>query len=152
MVEVGATVAVIGEDSVEDLAPKREPESVAPAAAQPVSSDRVEKLPGIRRTIARRMLDSPPTSAQLATVVEVDVTSVARLRVREKAEFQRRHGAKLSFLPFFVAAAVEALAEHPVINGPEHLCSVLSDSHQLPVADTLARAFGHDDRLRHQSI
>jgi 2-oxoglutarate dehydrogenase E2 component (dihydrolipoamide succinyltransferase) len=116
VVEVGATVAVIGEDSVEDLAPEPEPESVAPAAAQTISPDRVEKLPRIRRTIARRMLDSLPTAAQLTTVVEVDVTSVARLRVREKAEFQRSHDAKLSFLLFFVAAAVEALANHPVIN------------------------------------
>jgi 2-oxoglutarate dehydrogenase E2 component (dihydrolipoamide succinyltransferase) len=59
------------------------------------------------------MLDSLPTAAQLTTVVEVDVTSVARLRVREKAEFQRRHGAKLSFLLFFVAAAVETSGRPP---------------------------------------
>ncbi|MGW4339232.1 2-oxo acid dehydrogenase subunit E2 [Rhodococcus koreensis] len=84
-------------------------------AAAPLG-DRVEKLPRIRRTIARRMVESLQTSAQLTTVVEVDVTAVARLRVREKEEFHRRTGAKLSFLPFFVAAAVEALAEHPVIN------------------------------------
>lgn len=49
VVEVGATVAVIGEDSVEDLTPEPEPESAAPVAAQTISPDRVEKLPRIRR-------------------------------------------------------------------------------------------------------
>ncbi|MFE5703422.1 2-oxo acid dehydrogenase subunit E2 [Rhodococcus koreensis] len=86
------------------------------AAALPSAGDRVEKLPRIRRTIARRMVESLQTSAQLTTVLEVDITAIARLREREKEDFHRRTGAKLSFLPFFVAAAVEALAEHPVIN------------------------------------
>nr|WP_271212909.1 2-oxo acid dehydrogenase subunit E2 [Rhodococcus wratislaviensis]GLK39708.1 hypothetical protein GCM10017611_65790 [Rhodococcus wratislaviensis] len=86
------------------------------AAALPSAGDRVEKLPRIRRTIAQRMLESLQTSAQLTTVVEVDVTAIARLRSREKEDFHRRTGVKLSFLPFFVAAAVDALAEHPVIN------------------------------------
>ncbi|MFF2114621.1 2-oxo acid dehydrogenase subunit E2 [Rhodococcus koreensis] len=52
----------------------------------------------------------------MTTVVEVDVTGIARLRDREKAVFHARTGMKLSFPPFFVAAAVGALAEHPVIN------------------------------------
>ena len=56
------------------------------------------------------------TTAQLTTVVEVDVTRVAALRDRTKREFQAREGAKLTFLPFFAKAAVEALKVHPVVN------------------------------------
>ena len=52
----------------------------------------------------------------MTTVLEVDVTEISRLRNREKEDFHRRTGVKLSFLPFFVAAAVDALAEHRVIN------------------------------------
>ena len=63
----------------------------------------------MRATIARRMVESLQTSAQLTTVVEVDVTRIARLRDQAKAEFQAREGVKLSFLPFFALAAVEAL-------------------------------------------
>lgn len=88
----------------------------APAPTVPTAGDRVEKLPRIRRTIASRMLESLQTSAQLTTVVEVDVTAVAGLRAREKDAFHRAAGVKLSFLPFFVAAAVDAIADHPVIN------------------------------------
>ncbi|AHH19782.1 putative dihydrolipoamide acyltransferase [Nocardia nova SH22a] len=83
-------------------------------SAQP--GDRVERLPRIRQTIARRMLESLQTSAQLTTVVEADVTRIARLRDESKADFLGRTGVKLSFLPFFTKAAIEALAEHPVIN------------------------------------
>jgi 2-oxoglutarate dehydrogenase E2 component (dihydrolipoamide succinyltransferase) len=70
----------------------------------------------LRQTIARRMVESLQTSAQLTTVIEVDVTKIARLRDRTKAEFERREGTKLSFLPFFAVAAVEALKAHPVVN------------------------------------
>ncbi|AII03198.1 2-oxo acid dehydrogenase subunit E2 [Rhodococcus opacus] len=99
------------------LAPARPPAPESPAAVPQVDSgDRVEKLPRIRRTIARRMIESLQTAAQLTTVVEVDITAIARLRTREKEAFHTRTGMKLSFLPFFVAAAMEALTAHPVIN------------------------------------
>jgi 2-oxoglutarate dehydrogenase E2 component (dihydrolipoamide succinyltransferase) len=70
----------------------------------------------LRQVIARRMVESLQVSAQLTTVVEVDVTKVARLRARAKADFERREGVKLSFLPFFALAAVEALKVHPNVN------------------------------------
>ena len=70
----------------------------------------------MRATIARRMVESLQTSAQLTTVVEVDITRSARLRDAAKADFQRREGVKLSFLPFFALAAVEALRAHPSVN------------------------------------
>src|SRR5829696_1125646 len=77
---------------------------------------RTEKMSRLRSVIARRMVESLQVSAQLTTVAEVDVTRVARLRQRAKADFERREGVKLSFLPFFAVAAVEALKQHPGVN------------------------------------
>ncbi|MFH5211429.1 2-oxo acid dehydrogenase subunit E2 [Antrihabitans spumae] len=79
-------------------------------------ADRVEKLPRIRRTIAARMVESLRVAAQLTTVVEVDISSIAQLRRDNKEAFERRTGHKLSYLPFFVKAAIEALREIPVVN------------------------------------
>jgi 2-oxoglutarate dehydrogenase E2 component (dihydrolipoamide succinyltransferase) len=75
-----------------------------------------EKMSRLRQVIAKRMVESLQTSAQLTTVVEVDVTKVARLRNKVKDEFQRREGVKLSFLPFFAMATIEALKQHPNLN------------------------------------
>ena len=70
----------------------------------------------LRKVIAARMVESLQVSAQLTTVVEVDVTKIARLRDRAKASFEAREGVKLSFLPFFAVAVCEALKQHPVLN------------------------------------
>ncbi len=95
----------------------------APAAPAPVPKaqpsplrGRTEKLPRMRALIARRMVESLQISAQLTTVVEVDVTKIARLRAAAKNDFQARNGVKLSFLPFFALATVEALRVHPNVN------------------------------------
>ena len=77
---------------------------------------RTEKMSRLRQVIAERMIDSLQTSAQLTTVVEVDVTRVAALRARAKNDFLAKNGTKLTFLPFFVQAATEALKAHPKIN------------------------------------
>jgi len=77
---------------------------------------RTEKLSRSRQVIAQRMVESLQTSAQLTTVVEADVTAIARLRGRAKAAFEAREGVKLSFLPFFALATVEALKVHPKLN------------------------------------
>ena len=69
-----------------------------------------------RQVIAQRMVESLQVSAQLTTVVETDVTAIARLRDRAKADFEVREGVKLTFLPFFALAAVEALKMHPKLN------------------------------------
>jgi pyruvate dehydrogenase E2 component (dihydrolipoamide acetyltransferase) len=93
--------------------------AAAPAPVRPMPSPlrgRTEKLTRTRATIARRMVESLRVSAQLTTVVEVDVTRVARLRTEAKEAFLAKHGVKLSFMPFFALAAVEALREHPVVN------------------------------------
>ena len=95
------------------------PTSAAPAPAAPEASalrGRTEKMSRLRRVIAERMVESLQTSAQLTTVVEVDVTRIAALRNRVKGDFEAREGVKLSFLPFFCKAAVEALKVYPQIN------------------------------------
>jgi len=73
-------------------------------------------LSRLRKVIAKRMIESLQTSAQLTTVVEVDVTPIARLRDATKAEFATREGVKLSFMPFFAKAAIDALKQHPSLN------------------------------------
>jgi 2-oxoglutarate dehydrogenase E2 component (dihydrolipoamide succinyltransferase) len=70
----------------------------------------------LRKVIAARMVESLQVSAQFTTVIEVDVTKIARLRDRSKATFEAREGVKLSFLPFFAVAVCEALKQHPVLN------------------------------------
>ncbi len=75
-----------------------------------------ERLSRARQVIAQRMVESLQTSAQLTTVVEADVTAIAKLRDRTRATFEAREGVKLSFLPFFALATVEALKVHPALN------------------------------------
>jgi 2-oxoglutarate dehydrogenase E2 component (dihydrolipoamide succinyltransferase) len=103
-------------------APAAEPAAAptsAPAATATEPSPlrgKTEKLSRLRQVIARRMVESLQTSAQLTTVVEVDVTSISRMRARHKASFEQREGVKLSFLPFFAKAAVDALKIYPQLN------------------------------------
>jgi pyruvate dehydrogenase E2 component (dihydrolipoamide acetyltransferase) len=70
----------------------------------------------LRKVIADRMVESLKISAQLTTVVEVDVTKIDRLRNAAKASFESREGVKLTFLPFFAVSVCEALKQHPVLN------------------------------------
>ena len=90
--------------------------AVKPDEAATALIGTTQKTPRIRQSIARNMLAAITTSAQLTTVIEVDVTRVAALRQRAKAGFEAREGVKLSFLPFFVKAAVEAAKAYPIIN------------------------------------
>ncbi|MBQ0923128.1 2-oxoglutarate dehydrogenase, E2 component, dihydrolipoamide succinyltransferase [Saccharopolyspora endophytica] len=75
-----------------------------------------QKMSRLRQLLARRMVESLQTAAQLTTVIEVDVTRIARLRDRAKGSFEASEGVKLSFLPFFAKAAAEALKLHPKLN------------------------------------
>jgi pyruvate dehydrogenase E2 component (dihydrolipoamide acetyltransferase) len=102
-------------------APAEQPAPAAPAgpAAKPEPSPlrgKTEKLSRIRKVIARRVHESLQNTAQLTTVIEVDVTAIAKLREQVKRSFEQREGVKLSFLPFFAKAALEALKAHPQIN------------------------------------
>lgn len=75
-----------------------------------------EKASRIRQTIAKRMSESLEVSAQLTQVIEVDMTRVVKLRKANKEAFQAKHGSKLTYLPFFGRAIVEALMQHPKVN------------------------------------
>ena len=96
------------------------PASAKPAAAKPAVDTtlrgKTEKMSRLRQVISTRMIESLQTSAQLTTVVEVDVTRIASLRARAKNAFLAANGTKLTFLPFFVQAATEALKAHPKLN------------------------------------
>jgi 2-oxoglutarate dehydrogenase E2 component (dihydrolipoamide succinyltransferase) len=114
-----------------DTAPTQ-PAAAAAAAAQPATAASAPQAPGapvpsplrgktepmtrLRKVIAQRMVESLHVSAQLTTVVEVDVTSISRLRDGVKADFASREGVKLSFMPFFAKAAIDALKAHPSLN------------------------------------
>ncbi|MFD5828816.1 2-oxoglutarate dehydrogenase, E2 component, dihydrolipoamide succinyltransferase [Lentzea sp. NPDC060358] len=107
-------------------APAAAPAAAAPAPAArtsaPAAVDNsgkrgtVQKLPRLRQIVAQRTRESLQQSAQLTQVFEVDVTKIARLRNQAKKAFEAREGAKLTFLPFFAKAAIEALKAHPVLN------------------------------------
>ncbi|MGB7447773.1 MAG: 2-oxoglutarate dehydrogenase, E2 component, dihydrolipoamide succinyltransferase [Ornithinimicrobium sp.] len=88
----------------------------APSEEAAAKRGTTEKMSRLRKVIATRMVESLQVSAQLTTVVEVDVTKVARLRASVKDDFAAREGVKLSFMPFFALAAVEALKQHPHVN------------------------------------
>jgi 2-oxoglutarate dehydrogenase E2 component (dihydrolipoamide succinyltransferase) len=96
-------------------APKA-PEQPSRSSVDTSVRGRTEKLSRLRTVIAQRMVESLAISAQLTTVVEVDLTKIARLRERAKEEFEAREGVKLSYLPFFALATCEALREHPAVN------------------------------------
>jgi 2-oxoglutarate dehydrogenase E2 component (dihydrolipoamide succinyltransferase) len=98
------------------------PPAAAPRAAPAVQlRGRSERLSRLRQIIAQRMTESLQISAQLTTVMEADITDIARLRELAKDDFQRREGVRLSFLPFFAVATCEALKEHPNLNASLNL-------------------------------
>jgi pyruvate dehydrogenase E2 component (dihydrolipoamide acetyltransferase) len=103
--------------------PADTPASAPAAAASPPTKPpaaalrgRTEPLSRLRKVIAQRMVESLQVSAQLTTVVEVDVTRIASLRARARTDFEAREGVKLSFLPFFAKAALDALKNYPQVN------------------------------------
>jgi 2-oxoglutarate dehydrogenase E2 component (dihydrolipoamide succinyltransferase) len=118
----------IRKEDVQAAAPKSAPMQATPVAtttpattrpAAPVASPlrgTTVTMSRLRKVIAARMVESLQVSAQLTTVIEVDVTKIARLRDRSKSTFEAREGVKLSFLPFFAVAVCEALKQHPVLN------------------------------------
>ena len=108
------------QDTGANMAPavSRQGSEAQPASAPAPDAKRgtTEKAPRIRMTIAKRMRESLDVSAQLTQVTEVDMTRVAKLRQQAKDQFQKREGAKLTFMPFFAKAVAEALQAHPVLN------------------------------------
>ncbi|WP_270255970.1 2-oxoglutarate dehydrogenase, E2 component, dihydrolipoamide succinyltransferase [Kocuria marina] len=106
------------QDTGANMAPavSRQGSEAQPAPAPDAKRGTTEKAPRIRMTIAKRMRESLDVSAQLTQVTEVDMTRVAQLRQKAKDQFQKREGAKLTFMPFFAKAVAEALQAHPVLN------------------------------------
>jgi len=142
----------IRKEDIEALAPKNvavaSTSAAAPAAAAPVVASALRgttvTMSRLRKVIAARMVESLQVSAQLTTVIEVDVTKIARLRDKSKATFEAREGVKLSFMPFFAVAVCEALKQHPVLNssvegdqiiyhGAEHLAIAVDTERGLLV-------------------
>ena len=91
------------------------PTATSQAAPSPLRGTS-EPMSRLRKVLAERAVASMQQSAQLTSVVEVDVTAVAQLRDRVKGDFLAKTGNKLSFMPFFTLAAAEALRAHPKIN------------------------------------
>lgn len=107
------------QDLLEGAEPAEQPAS-APAAAAPVEDSPLRgttvPMSRLRKVVAERAVISMQSSAQLTSVVEVDVTKVAALRAKVKESFLEKTGEKLSFLPFFALASAEALRQYPIIN------------------------------------
>lgn len=83
---------------------------------QPGAGDRVEPMTVMRKKIAEHMIMSQNTSAHVATVYEIDMTRIAKLRDRHKAEFLQRTGTKLTYMPFIFQAITSALRKFPIFN------------------------------------
>ena len=105
-------------------APQREPIATSPLRGTTVPMSR------LRKVIAERAVISMQTSAQLTSVVEVDVTRVAHFRDDVKDQFLRSTGVKLSFLPFFALAAAEALRAYPIVNATIDGDSIVYPDHE----------------------
>ncbi|MGD1068240.1 MAG: dihydrolipoamide acetyltransferase family protein, partial [Vulcanimicrobiaceae bacterium] len=119
--------ATISADNAEFTAPRGGAALAAPPSAPPAPATSKSRYSGARpgdlipltqarKIIAQRMVDSKHTAPHAWTMVEVDVTNAWKWRAREKDAFERDYGVKLTLLPFFVRAAVEALAAFPLMN------------------------------------
>jgi len=95
--------------------PSPAPAAPRPAAPAPYPGDLVP-MTNMRRLIAKHMIESRRTSAHVHCMYEVDFTRIVNLRARHKSGFEQRHGARLTFMPFFVRASVIALQQWPIIN------------------------------------
>jgi 2-oxoglutarate dehydrogenase E2 component (dihydrolipoamide succinyltransferase) len=87
-----------------------------PPARPEAPKTRIEPMSIMRQKIAEHMAFSKRTAAHVTTVHKVDMTKIAKLRERQKAEFQARYGFGLTYLPFVVRAAAEALRAFPIVN------------------------------------
>ena len=91
------------------------PPAPRPATPAPFPGDLVP-MTKMRQLIAKHMIESRRTSAHVHCMYEVDFTRIVNIRAKHKAGFEQRHGARLTFMPFFVRAAVMALQQWPIIN------------------------------------
>jgi pyruvate dehydrogenase E2 component (dihydrolipoamide acetyltransferase) len=90
------------------------PRPTAPAAA--VFPGDTVPMTQMRKIIAQRMIESRRTSAHVHCMFEVDITRIVQLRNKTKSAFEQRHGARLTFMPFFVRAVIIGLQQFPIVN------------------------------------
>ena len=91
----------------------------APPAARPTPAaipGELVPLSNMRRIIAQRMIESRRTSAHVHCMFEVDITRIVNIRNKQKNGFEQRHGARLTFMPFFVRGTIIALQQFPIVN------------------------------------
>jgi len=110
--ETAAALALSAVPSAPSV-PASRPASAATPATIPVD---VVPMTQMRKIIAQRMVESRRTSAHVHSMFEVDMTRIVQLRNKTKAAFEQRHGARLTFMPFFVRAAIIALQQFPIVN------------------------------------
>lgn len=95
------------------------PPATPPAARRPTATgerETREKMSTRRKRIAEHLLESQHATAHLTTFNEIDMTGVESIRARVKEKIEKEHGVRLSFMPFFVKAACQALKQYPVVN------------------------------------
>jgi pyruvate dehydrogenase E2 component (dihydrolipoamide acetyltransferase) len=118
----GTQTAVVGAPapSAADASPAQAPaahvESSAPRPAPAAYPGDLVPMSNMRKLIAKHMIESRRTSAHVHCMYEVDLTRVVNLRNKLKSGFEQRHGVRLTFMPFFVRAAVMAIQQWPVVN------------------------------------
>jgi len=113
----------ITKQDVLDYVKHRDAASPATAPSRPAPVSAPATIPGelvpmtqMRKIIAQRMIESRRTSAHVHCMFEVDLTRIVNLRNKLKNSFEQRHGARLTFMPFFVRAAIIALQQFPIVN------------------------------------
>ena len=117
----GTQTARVGTDAFVRPAERSEasqapaPTPTRPATPAPYPGDLVP-MTNMRKLIAKHMIESRRTSAHVHCMYEVDLTRIVNLRNKLKAGFEQRHGARLTFMPFFVRAAVMAIQQWPIVN------------------------------------
>lgn len=125
------------------VAPATAPPAYAPAAPAmvPGATDEVQPMSVMRKKIAEHMVLSRRTSAHVTTVFEVDMTHIAKLREQHVNTYMEKYGAKLTYMPFLIRAAVEGIKKFPVVNS-----SVSGDSiiyhHAINVGVAVALDWG----------
>jgi len=99
------------------------PAAASMASAKPSAPPTPAAIPGdlvpmtqMRKIIAQRMIESRRTSAHVHCMFEIDLTKIVQIRNKTKSAFEQRHGARLTFMPFFVRAAIIALQQFPIVN------------------------------------
>ncbi len=105
-----------GRAAAASASPTTAPSRTTPAPAPAAYPGDLVPMTNMRKLIAKHMIDSRRTSAHVHCMYEVDFTRIVNLRNKQKAGFEQRHGVRLTFMPFFVRAAIIGLQQWPIVN------------------------------------